>query len=118
MQNEAEIVCASEGRRDVFLQLLLPEMLWRVASLVVDVYVAALDIWQRLELHLKLLGDVVSFFEGVVLVHHYVDFDNEAWSRVPSADSIEGSNVLRVRHGYVSVSPCRTTKLEGSHLQM
>jgi hypothetical protein len=78
------------------LQLLLPKVLRRMARLVVNVDVSTLNIRQRLDLDLQRFGAVVRLLDGLALVDDDVDFDDQAWARVPGADGVEGKD-----HGVV-----------------
>jgi hypothetical protein len=74
------------------LQLLLEEVLGLVCGLVIDVNVGTLDIRQRLELHLQLLGNVMGSAEGIGGIHDDVDLDEEARAGGIGADGVDGGN--------------------------
>lgn len=76
-------------------------MLGRVRGFEIDMYVCALDIWQALQLHLKVFRDIVRFAKAEIGVHDDIDLDYNAWARVPCANSVELNHPRIVGHRHV-----------------
>ena len=73
-------------------------MLRLMGGLKVDMHIRPLDIRQRLELHLQLLGDIVSGTERLVGVHDDVDLDEETRAGGVGADGVDGGDHWGVGH--------------------
>lgn len=83
------------------LQFLLQEMLRLVARLEINMHIRPLHIRQALELHLQILGHVVSRAQRLGGVHDHVHLDDDARAGVVRAHGVEGEDLRRVRHGDV-----------------
>lgn len=74
-------------------------MLRGMACLVVDVNVRSLDVGKRFDLDLQRFGAVVRFSDCEALIKYDIDFDDQAWTRVPGTHGVEGDDLRVVGHG-------------------